>query len=278
MKVKIFSIHAKRTDFLRMHVDSIKYFCQDEFEYYCIDNFPEINKSDFIKSECEKLNVNYIRFDNYSVSGTAWDHAPALNNIKNIANNSDINVILEFDVFLINKFSFIKFIQNYNIAGVYQQRNNFDIEYIAPFVIIVNKDSEFSKIDFSGEIGCDVGSQMRFYFENKNVRWLKHTTALIHSNDSNAFIFDYNPSYGCQVIENSFLHYYRGTNWDQKPEDFENQKFDWLKNALNKSRECDIINYSYLEKYNTPTSHSFRYWNGSDQIFKSKLNPYSNEN
>jgi hypothetical protein len=278
--IKIFCVHAKRTDFLRLHVEQLRFFCEDQFEYFCIDNFPNAHESEKIKDECEKLNINYVRFLNYEITGTAWDHAPSLNSIKTISNDNDINVILEFDVFLINNFSFVKYIEDYNIAGIYQQRDNFEKEYLAPFVIIVNKNSEFSTIDFNAIPGdsCDVGGNTRFYIKNKNVKWMNHTTALIHPNDSKSFITDYDPSYGSQVIENCFLHYYRGSNWDGRSKDYEDVKTDWLKRSLDKSRTSDIINHNYLSKYHTKMSHAFRHWNGNDDKLNSKLNPYLNEN
>jgi hypothetical protein len=274
--IKIFSVHAKRTDFLKLHLESLNFFCKDNFEYFCIDNFFDENKSKIIKEECEKYKVNYVRFSNYQITGTAWDHAPALNSIKSISSDQDINVIMEFDVFLINKFSFVDYIEDFHISGIYQQRGNFEKEYIAPFVVIVNKN--ISQIDFNGSDGCDVGGNTRFYIKDKNVKWMKHTPALIYPNDVKSFIFDYDPSFGSQVIENCFLHYYRGTNWDQKPKDYEFLKTIWLQNALNKSKECDIINHKYLDRYQTLFSDCFKNWNEVNTNFNSKLNPYLNEN
>jgi hypothetical protein len=274
--IKIFSIHAKRTDFLRLHVESLKHFCEDDFEYYCIDNFLLDEQSKFIKKECEELNVNYIKFSNYPLTGTAFDHSPALNSIKTIANDEDIIVILDFDAFAISKFSFVDYIEDFDISGVYQQRGNFEKEYIAVSVVIVNKN--ISKIDFDGSDGCDVGGNTRFYIKDKNVKWMKHTPALTYPNDVKSFIFDYDPSFGSQVIENSFLHYYRGTNWDQKPKDYESLKTIWLQNALNKSKQCDIINHKYLDRYQTSFSDCFKNWNETNNNFNSKLNPYLNEN
>jgi hypothetical protein len=278
--IKIFSIHAKRTDFLKLHLESLRFFCEDDFEYFCIDNFVDQTKSKIIQDECRELNVNYVRFSNYEITGTAWDHAPALNSIKTISNDQDVNVIFEFDIFLINRFSFLKYIENFNISGIYQQRGNFEKEYIAPFIVIVNKDSEFSSIDFNSIPGdyCDVGGNTRFYIQDKNVKWMRHTPALNYPNSVKSFIFDYDPSFGCQVIENSFLHYYRGTNWDQKPENYEILKTNWLQDSLKKSKDSDIINHSYLDRYQTIFSDCFKNWNESDKNFNSKLNPYLNEN
>ena len=108
--MKIFSVHAVQTDFLRYQVESLNYFCKDKFEYYCIDNFVDSLQTDFIKSECKDLNVNYVRFNNYQINGSDRDHAPALNSIKSIANDNQINVILDFEVFLISHFSFENYI------------------------------------------------------------------------------------------------------------------------------------------------------------------------
>jgi hypothetical protein len=220
------------------------------------------------------LGVNYIRFGNYNISGTAWDHALALNSIKNITSDSEINIILDFDIFLINKFSFSNFIREYNIAGMYQQRNNFDIEYISPFIVIVNKDSNFSQIDFNGGDGCDVGGNTQFYLKSNKVKLLKHTSALNKEKDKECFLIPYDNSYGCQILENSFLHYYRGSNWDQKSENYQINKTKWLYEALETSKIKNILNQEYILKYQTIFSHSFDYWNGSNQTFNSILNPY----
>ena len=137
--MKIFSAHCKRTDFLRFQVESLNQFCTDSFEYYCIDNFSNQSQSEFIKNECKILGVNYVKFDNYPISGTSWDHASALNSIKNIANDDDVVIILDFDIFMIDKFSFTNYILDYDISGIYTQRNDFEKEYIASFFAIVNK-------------------------------------------------------------------------------------------------------------------------------------------
>jgi len=273
--VKIFSIHAKRTDFLKLHVESLRYFCEDNFEYYCIDNFLLPEHSQFIKKECEDLNVNYIRSTN-SITGTALDHVSALNSIRNFTNDSNLNVILEFDVFLIDKFSFKDYIGTYDISGIYQQRNNFEKEYIAPFVVIVNHNSNFSEIDFNVGNGCDTGGNTQFYLKDRNVKLMKHTPALIGQNDADCFIIPYDNSFGCQIIEGSFVHYYRGTNWDNCSHDYEQSKTSWLVDAFEKSKENSILNHRYLDKYQTQYSHAFKHWNGTNDLFNSKLNPYMN--
>ncbi len=271
--IKIFSVHAKRTDFLKLHIESLRHFCEDNFEYYCIDNFLSLEQSQIIKEQCEDLNVNYIRSPN-TISGTALDHSSGLNIIKNFTDDSQLNVILEFDVFLIDKFSFKNYIDIYDISGIYQQRNNFEKEYISPFVVIVNKDSNFSEIDFNMGNGCDTGGNTQYYLKNKKVKWMKHTPALI--DDTDCFIIPYDNSFGCQIIESSFIHYYRGTNWDNFSNDYEKLKTLWLVNALKESKNGSILNYNYLEKYQTPYSHAFKHWNGSNDFFNSKLNPYLN--
>lgn len=274
--IKIFSAHAVRTDFLRYQVKSLNYFCKDKFQYYCIDNFANKSDSDFIKLECENLSVNYIKFNNYQISGSALDHAPALNAIKNITKNGEVNVILDFDIFLISSFSFLNYIDNYNIAGIYQQRNDFSIEYLAPFIIIVNKNSDFSQIDFSPRSGCDVGGNTQFYMKDKKVKLIKHTSSLEFAGDENCFSIPYDIGYGAQVIESSFLHYYRGTNWNKMDKKLVNKKTKWLHECLTKSKESSIINENYLNRYQTYFSHSFCFWNGSNAKFNSILNPYLN--
>lgn len=276
MKIKIFSVHAGRTDFLRLQYESLVHFLEDSFEYYCIDNFIHSNESSFIEKECKNLNINYVRFKTYSLSGTAHDHAPALNSIKTISSNEDINVILDFDVFLINKFSILNYIKNFDIAGIYQQRNEFLLEYLAPIFVIVNSNKNFNSIDFDSrkDILSDVGSNTSLYLKDKNIKLMKHTSALIGEENVNCFNINYNTSFSCQIIENSFLHYYKGTNWNNNDPQFVHEKTEWLKFVIKESKKYNILNLDYLQKYQTPFSHSFRYWNGSPEPFKSILNPY----
>lgn len=276
MKIKIFSVHANRTDFLELQYKSFLHFLEDEFEYYCIDNFIEDDKSSYIKQKSHELGINYIRFGSYELKGNASDHAPALNSIKTITTDEDINVIVDFDIFSISKFSITKYIDSYDVSGIYQQRNNFDLEYLAPFLLIVNSNKQFSSINFSGreDILSDVGGSTSFYIKNKKVKLLEHTSALNKEQDRECFNIDYDISFGCQVIESSFLHYYRGTNWDQNPQCYHTEKTKWLTNALDESKQNNILNPKYLEKYQNIFSHSFDYWNGTSEKFNSILNPY----
>ena len=274
-KIKIFSVHASRTDFLEYQVESLRYFCEDEFDYYCIDNFSNKSQSNFIKEQCNNLNVNYLKF-NYPINGNSSDHATALNSIKQISNNEDINVILDFDIFLISNFSFKNKIKDYDIVGVYQQRNNFSIEYLAPFVVIVNENSNFSQLDFSLCQFCDVGGSTQHFIKSKKVGFLEHTSSLEFPGDENCFNIEYDIQYGSQVIESSFLHYYRGTNWNKANQELVNKKTEWLKECLTKSKNGSILNNNYLKKYQTVYSHSFCFWNGTNNKFNSRLNPYIN--
>lgn len=276
MGIKIFSVHANRTDFLELQYKSFLHFLEDEFEYYCIDNFIEHDKSSYIKQKSEELGINYIRFGSYELQGNAFDHAPALNAIKTITTDEDINVIVDFDIFLISKFSIAKYIESYDISGIYQQRSNFDLEYLAPFLVIVNSNQQFTRIDFDSrkDILSDVGGNTSLYIKNKKVKLLKHTSALNREKDRDCFNIDYNVSFGCQVIESSFLHYYRGTNWDQNPQCYLIEKTKWLTHALDESKHNNILNPKYLEKYQNIFNHSFDYWNGSSEKFNSILNPY----
>jgi hypothetical protein len=185
-------------------------------------------------------------------------------------------IILDFDIFMIDKFSFKKYILNYDISGIYMQRNDFAQEYICPFIVMVNQD--FSKVDFGGSNGCDVGGNTQYYIKNKKVKWMKHTSYLNHLNDYECFKFDYNPQYAVQLIESCFIHYFRGTNWDNNTHLFHVEKTDWIKKIIEQSKKNKVINQEYLDMYQTIFSYSFFNWNGvGENYFNSKLNPAFNQ-
>jgi hypothetical protein len=103
---------------------------------------------------------------------------------------------------------------------------------------------------------------------------MKHTPGIGDGLDKKIFLGEYNSDYGCQVIENSFIHYYKGTNWNQCHQDFVNKKTKWFFELLEKSKSEKIFDQKYLNRYQTIFSHAFRHWNGSKIPFKSTLNPY----
>lgn len=270
--MNIFSIHAGRTDFLKPHVEYLRHYCKDNFTYHCVDNF--VSPNEYLRNQCLELGVEYVR-PSFTRQGNAFDHGLCLNLLKEYTTDDVINVIYEFDIFLVDNFSFIDFIEEYNISGIYQQRNGYDIEYIAPFIVIVNKDSDFSSIDFIGKPGCDVGGKTEEYIKSgKTIKWMKHTPGIGDGLDKKIFLGEYNSDYGCQVIENSFIHYYKGTNWNQCHQDFVNKKTKWFFELLEKSKSEKIFDQKYLNRYQTIFSHAFRHWNGSKIPFKSTLNPY----
>ena len=227
--MNIFSIHAGRTDFLKPHVEYLRYYCKDNFTYYCVDNFVDSKDIETIKNQCLDLGVEYVR-PSFNRKGNAFDHGTCLNLLKQYTSDDVINVIY---------------------------------------------DSNFSNIDFNGFHGCDVGGKTQEYIKSgKTVRWMKHTPGIGSGPDRKIFLESYNPDYGCQVIENSFMHYYKGTNWNRSNPELVKQKTEWFFKLLEKSKSEEIFNQKYLDKYQTIFSHSFRHWNGSQKPFVSNLNPY----
>ena len=269
--MNIFSVHAGRTDFLKPHVEYLRHYCTDDFTYHCVDNFAYPNQD--LMDQCAELGVRYVRPE-MPRQGNAWDHAPCLNSLKQYTSDDVVNVIYEFDVFCVKQFSFMYYIQGVDISGIYQQRHDFKDEYIAPFLVVVNKNSGFSTLDWTGGAPFDVGGKTREYIRSgKKVNWLSHTPG-IRGDDCKIFLGDYNPNYGCQVIESKFIHYYKGTNWDGSRQDFMNQKNAWFFDLLERSKTEEIFNHDYLDRYQTIFSHAFKHWGGSQRPYASYLNPY----
>lgn len=274
--MKIFSVHSVRTDLLEWQVNSLRHFVKDDYDFYCLDNFIEKEKSDFIKNKCDELNVNWKKFD-YPLGRVGYDHINALNSIKHITTDDEINVIIDGDVFLIDNFSFLDCIDGYDIAGMYNQRHNFECEYLTPLVLIFNKNKSFSSVEFDGDkkYMTDVCGKLHSYIKDKRVKFLKHTSALDLIGDDQCFSIPYDPKFGVQIIENSLLHAYRFSNWSKDSAKYNYEKTEWVKNALKESKQHNILNSKYLDQYQTVYSHSFCHWNGMPyNRYKSALNPY----
>lgn len=266
--INIFTFSDKRPDFIKLQFDSMKKFIKDEFKLFVFDNSSTQNLSEQIRKECKENNITVLdTIKNHSNSNTAcW--VPINFCLKNYLKNDDISVIIDSDIFMINDFSFLNYIEDYDIAGVYQQRNNLDIEYLWNALVIINNKSINEKnivIDFEPiNPITDVGGKTSSLVNDTNVKikWINHTADISCLESSQIFKdFEYKTDYGFQIIENSFLHYYRGSNWDGKSYLYHQEKTECLKKILN--NDSFKIPLNFQEKFISNKSHSYKHWNGT---------------
>ena len=71
----------------------------------------------------------------------------------------------------------------------------------------------------------------------------------------------YLPKYRSQFIAGVFIHYYRGSNWDEQQPNFHTDKLDFFEDFLNNP---DQYNINLTELVHYDKAHANKGWEGKD--------------
>lgn len=268
--INIYTFADKRPDFIELQSKTMKKFIKDDFCLRVFDNSSSPQLSTEIHHACEKNKIEVLQTEKNHRTPNHACWVPINHCLRNhLKDDNDVTVIIDSDIFMINDFSFLDYIKDYDIAGVYQQRKNLEIEYIWNALVVINNKQIFNKkllIDFEPiqPNVTDVGGKTSSLVKDPNVkvRWTNHTADISCSESSKIFSeFDYHPSYGFQILEKSFLHYYRGSNWDGQAQVYHSKKTSCLQKILDASPL--FIDDFFVENFIGERMHSHKHWNGT---------------
>lgn len=266
MKIKIYTYPDKRPDFIEKQLKSLKHFLKDDdYELIVINNGSTLELKGKIENISIKNNLTHFFVEAPDHSNPTIACSRPINwSLKKfiIKEKNVISVILDSDMFLINHFSFNDYIKNFEIAGVKQKRQH--INYIWNGIVIINNDKikNINEINFDygtiENVMTDVGGFTYYYFKNNNECKLKNIfhTSHIHPKNKNIKIFKsnilekYNFDFCFELYENSFLHYGRGSNWDKMPENFHQEKTEFLDFVLDESKKNNVLRENYKFIFN----------------------------
>lgn len=266
--IKIYTFADKRPDFIYKQKILFEKFVEDKFEFIIVNAASNLELKKIINQVCEKLNLNVLNFPVLNVFSPkpacskpiqwCWD-----NYISN--DNDNISVIIDSDIFMLNKFNFENYLGDNDICADYDKRGN--INYIWNGLMIFSpkiknkKEFNFSE-GFVEGIETDVGGNLYYYIKKHNPK-IKHIENIgyICSKNENVNLLPqqavvlYDDSYLCEFFEQTFFHYRAGSNWNNKDEQYHTKKTKLLvtliKNALeDKLTIPSISNYKFHELNN----------------------------
>jgi len=181
--------------------------------------------------------------------------------------HDDIVILLDSDMFLVKEFSIRDYMKNYHLAGAAQSRDP-HIRYLWIGLLFFDMRTMPNKetIDFNcGKIDTvhvDAGGQSHFYLKNNpmvKTRYLNqlhpqtfacddcrknhtnnpcacsHNTTLLkqHLFDKEWIDFIQSGPYNMEFyLDNSFLHYRAGSNWERRPQEYIDKKTKNLNNFI----------------------------------------------
>jgi hypothetical protein len=224
-------------------------------------------KKIFIDAGAHKsLNLTHHLIENPNHSdptiACAYPINQSLNKFIKNEKNAELSIIMDSDMFLIQPFSFIEFIEDNEIAAVKQKRGE-NVKYIWNGIVIINHKEikHLDELDFNYQIinghHTDVGGNTHFFFEKYPDTKLKNIlhTSHIHPKNKNLkalpkeLLLEYDIDFCFEIYANSILHYGRGSNWDGMPENYHQLKTQFLYKAIEKSKNLETkwneVNYVF---------------------------------
>jgi hypothetical protein len=241
MKTKIFLATFNRPDFLEKQLDSLeKYFSKDYIPIVLHDSRGNEYCAEFDEI-CTRRNVNIFHHKSSVGKTPSQYHADLIQwgyeNVALVDYKDQFVMFLDHDMFLIEEFDIISYMNGYNVAGLLQKRE--DVEYIWPGLTILRMNS-VAELEFSFNPGvyygqlldtgggtCDLLKAPNIKYKDTFVeypseyRGIDLTDSEIHS----GYPFELH-------LEGKFLHYRNACSWHNNFQVFEKSRKDEIFNLI----------------------------------------------
>lgn len=237
MKTSFYVIYYNKPDFIKFQYDLIRKYCTDDYEYIIVNNGKDNEKAKIITDFCTKNKIREVQTYQFRLP-KVYDHTRVLKYVyKELLSkdNSDFRVIMDQDIFPYGKFNIGEIIKDNDIAGI---KLGNPPHYVCSFIMIHGKNLDLSNINIRPESAQDA-SMWTWGIEKKyKVKWINHTTQGYREiyyifRNIPVIIEKYkeidNKKITFQIIENNFLHYWQGSEWNNHDKIFHAEKFDFIK-------------------------------------------------
>lgn len=229
--IEIFTSVVNRPDFILLQDKLFKKFLKDEYRFHVVDDSIDENVSRQFKDICLENNFLYYRKPSRHIQmNPAQACADTVQwTYDNIICKECLESIVFFcdsDMFLVDEFCIVEYMEDSIIAGLPQYRG--DVTYMWNGIMFFNMPKiENLNIDFSdgvveGEM-TDVGGHTYYYFKENNIS-MKNTDVEYptHYNDINLQNESVTRGYNFELhLDGKFLHYRAATNWHSNWRGFE---------------------------------------------------------
>jgi len=261
MALKIFTFADKRPDFIPLQYASLKHFLTDDFEYKVFNNAESHINSFNVRRLCRKHKLKCIFVEEQDHSEPTIACARPLqwayDNI--LRNESDPIAVIDSDMFLIEKFSIENYLAGYDVAATKQRRGH--VTYLWNGIMFFNMSSLPEKHSLNFMFGAvegqktDVGGFLYYWMKRNQqlkIRNIDHTSHIYSGNNNlhclpQEIAEKYDEDFRFEIYERAFLHYGRGSNWDNMVVDYHKRKTYllkyWVESSI--SGEIRIPKYDY---------------------------------
>lgn len=265
-KVLIYTYSYNRPDFIEIQHKTFKKFIKDEYEFVVFNDAPDETMARNIVAMCNQYQIPCIRIPQvihqrpylFRLPGENYQ-APAVRNCNVVQyslneygfNHDDILVLIDSDLFVVREFSFRDYLKDCDIAGLPQ-----GIGYLWIGLVLLNMQTlpNITTLNFNcgriNNVPVDAGGYSYHYIHDNpsvRVRYFSQfypqnfpatelTDGLLAQYSFDAKAVDFiqaHPSNVEFLLNNCFLHYRSGTNWDCKSSDYHARKMALVNNYIN---------------------------------------------
>jgi glycosyltransferase involved in cell wall biosynthesis len=267
-KVLLFTYSYNRPDFIEIQYKTFKKFLFDEYEFIVFNDASDEHMRSAIEQMCQKLEIPCIRIPQeihdpiYNASDRNCKGVQYSLNLLGYTHN-DILALIDSDMFLIKEFSIREYMKDYDLAGLHQIRGH--VNYLWIGLVFLNMATMPNKTTINFNCGLidntrvDSGGFTYYYLRDNptaKIRYLEnmfyikdffcdlctsnnlnecdhHCEKMKSLNFSNALI-----NLTCQsphsimevYLQNTFLHYRAGSNWNWESATYHERKTKLLNN------------------------------------------------
>jgi hypothetical protein len=274
MKTFIYSTHFNMPEYIELQLKSLKKYFECEFKFIVINdaknygdltNFDQNNLEENINIICKKNNIECVRFPQEfhnnrkeifpNTTEIKCDHPSARTSsavqycvnhfVKNY--NNGYLMILDADMFFINNFNIINFMEKYNISGI-KQKMGYLWNGICIFDSILNLKELNFDCGYVNDEPVDTGGQTYYFMKKYNdiinykpitcSHYTFEETFDKESDDIKKILLEYcklreDKSANKEIIlNNKILHIRSGGNWDYRTKKFKYKELDIIKKYI----------------------------------------------
>jgi histo-blood group ABO system transferase len=181
MLTRIYTVHDKEPEFLRIQIPLCRKFVQDDFELVVLNNAANLSQADEIAEICEEFGVaHWMVPDQHHENANIACSYPLdylMSRFFRSEADATVSVIIDSDMFLLRPVSFIAAVGSAEIAAVFQSRGRYEhdsprnhVHYLWNGLVIFNHAcaSDFSKIVWA----CSASKDSPYYpaelFDNES--------------------------------------------------------------------------------------------------------------
>lgn len=231
--IQIFTSVVNRPDFVILQDKLFKKFLKNQYSFHIVDDSVDLNISKKFKKICSENNFLYYKKPKRTNQmNPAQACADAVQwTYDNIIREECLNDIVFFcdsDMFLIDEFNILEYMEDVIISGLPQTRAHINYMWNGIMFFDMSKIEKIDlNIDFSDgyidNILTDAGGHTYFYFKKNNIS-MKETDVQYptHFNDIEIQKQEETHGYNFELhLDGKFLHYRAATNWHSNWRGFE---------------------------------------------------------